>query len=120
MNKDDNNESHNWRTEVVMKPIEHVAKQLQAEGWHILWKSEVEAIAVKSQTSAGEDTDIVGLMDMVGVKLKRVGKEYTGLCHFHDDHTPSLSVNRGKGIWHCFGCGRGGTTQQFLKEWQAR
>ena len=49
MNKDEDNEPHIWRTEVVIKPIENVAKQLEAGGWHILWKSEVEAIAVKSR-----------------------------------------------------------------------
>jgi len=120
MNNDGNNESLNWRTEVVMKPIDHVAKQLQADGWHILWKSEVEAIAIRDNASEKQNLDIVELMENLGIKLKKTGKEYIGLCPFHDDHTPSLSVDRDKSLWHCFGCGRGGTTQQFLKEWQER
>jgi len=120
MNKYEDNEPHTWATEVIMEPIEHVAKQLEAEGWHIRWKSEVEAIAVKSQTPMGRDRDIVELMGMLGVKLKRMGKEYVGLCPFHDDRNPSLSVNREKGLWHCFGCGRGGDSQRFFEEWQQR
>ena len=33
---------------------------------------------------------------------------------------PSLSVNRHNGLWHCFGCGRGGDAQKLLEDWQAR
>jgi hypothetical protein len=109
-----------WNSEVVMKPIEDIAKELEGEGWHIFWKSEVEAIAIKDKALEATDLDIVELIENLGVKFKKIGKEYRGLCPFHDDHGPSLSVNREKGLWHCFGCGRGGTTQQFLKEWQAR
>ncbi len=64
--------------------------------------------------------DLVELFDKLGVKLKRVGKEYMGLCPFHDDRQPSLSVNRDKGVWHCFGYGRGGDVHNFLEEWQSR
>ena len=38
----------------------------------------------------------------------------------HNDHNPSLSVNREKGLWHCFGCGRGGDVLMFIEEWQQR
>lgn len=118
MKKDENKEPYTWRTEVVMKPIEYVANQLQTEGWHIFWKSEVEAVAVKDKTLKSNSLDIVELMGNLGVKLKKTGKEYSGLCPFHDDHIPSLSVNREKGLWHCFGCGRGGNTDEFLNQWE--
>lgn len=39
------------------------------------------------------------------VKLKRAGKEYVGLCPFHEERTPSFSVHPAKGFVHCFGCG---------------
>jgi len=108
-----------WNSEVVMKPIEEIARELETEGWQILWKSEVEAIAVKNKMPGAKDMDIVELMGNLGIKLKKAGKEYVGLCPFHDDRNPSLSVNREKGIWHCFGCGRGGDVHRFIEEWQS-
>jgi hypothetical protein len=108
-----------WEADIVMKPIEEVAKDLEAQGWHILWQSEVEAIAIKAKTIEDGDLDIVELIENLGVKLKKNGKEYTGLCPFHDDHKPSLSVNREKGLWHCFTCGKAGNSYRFVTEWQA-
>ena len=49
-------------------------------------------------------------------KLKKVGKEYKGLCPFHGEKDPSFSVNPVDGRWHCFGCKRGGNTLTFCKE----
>lgn len=113
-------ERPSWDTEVVMKPIEEMANELEAEGWHILWKSEVEAIAIKDESLEATDLDIVDLLENLGVKLKKVGKEYMGLCPFHLEKIPSLSVNREKGLWHCFGCDRGGGAARFIEEWQKR
>ena len=107
-----------WDSEVVMKPIDEVAKELETRGWHVLWRSEVEALAIKGEASGCKDMDIVKLMESLGIKLKKVGAEYVGLCPFHGDHNPSLSVNREKGLWHCFGCGRGGDIHRFVEEWQ--
>lgn len=49
----------------------------------------------------------VDLVEVVGryVKIRRAGREYTGLCPFHDESTPSFTVNPQKGFVHCFGCG---------------
>ena len=45
-----------------------------------------------------------------GIELKPGGNgQYMGLCPFHDDHNPSLSVNADKNIFKCFGCGKSGT-----------
>jgi len=109
-----------WDSEVVMKPIEEIARELEREGWHIFWESEVEAVAIKDRALESADLDIVELIEKLGVRLKKTGKEYAGLCPFHDDHNPSLSVNREKGLWHCFGCGRSGDVRKFVEEWQAR
>jgi len=49
-----------------------------------------------------------------GLQLKRKGKEYVGLCPFHDDHNPSFSVNPSAGLWHCFACDIGGDVHLFL------
>ncbi len=50
------------------------------------------------------------------VNLKRRGANYIGLCPFHDEKTPSFNVNPARGIFKCFGCGKGGDAIAFLKE----
>ena len=49
------------------------------------------------------------------VSLKKAGVTYKGLCPFHGERTPSFTVNRDKGFFHCFGCGRGGDVIKFLE-----
>ena len=50
----------------------------------------------------------------VYVSLRQAGKNYTGLCPFHEEKTPSFSVNDERGFFHCFGCGEGGNAFTFL------
>ncbi len=50
------------------------------------------------------------------VQLKRRGVNYLGRCPFHDEKTPSFSVSPHKGIFKCFGCGKGGSAVSFLME----
>ena len=59
----------------------------------------------------------VDLVDLVGavVPLKRAGERWKGLCPFHQEKTPSFTVNPRLGIFHCFGCGAGGDAFEFLK-----
>src|SRR5690606_7730432 len=45
-------------------------------------------------------------------------KDLVGLCPFHADKTPSFVVTPHKGLWHCFGCGAGGTVLDFLMKSQ--
>ncbi len=56
--------------------------------------------------------------DVVGeyVPLKRVGAHFKGLCPFHQEKTPSFIVSPQKGIWHCFGCHKGGDVFTFVQE----
>ena len=58
----------------------------------------------------------VRLTDVVGrkVKLVRKGRESGGLCPFHNEKTPSFTVNDDKGFYHCFGCGAHGTVIDFV------
>ena len=51
------------------------------------------------------------------VPLKRRGVNYIGLCPFHDEKTPSFNVNPTRGIFKCFGCGKGGDAVSFLMEY---
>lgn len=59
----------------------------------------------------------VDLLEVIGerVALKRKGKEYVGLCPFHDDHKPSMGVNPAKGIFKCWSCGAGGDVIKFVQ-----
>ncbi len=60
-------------------------------------------------------TDIVDLISEY-VRLKKAGANHKGLCPFHKEKTPSFMVNRSKGIFRCFGCGKGGDAFRFLME----
>ncbi len=60
----------------------------------------------------------VNVLDIVEarVKLKRTGKNYSGLCPFHKEKSPSFTVNSDKQFYYCFGCGAGGNSLSFLME----
>ena len=57
----------------------------------------------------------VPLASVIGrsVRLIRKGREYSGLCPFHNEKTPSFTVNEEKGFFHCFGCGAHGDVITF-------
>lgn len=50
------------------------------------------------------------------VKLKKTGRNYTGLCPFHKEKTPSFTVDTSKQLYHCFGCGEGGDLISFIEK----
>jgi DNA primase len=50
------------------------------------------------------------------VSLKKRGANYLGLCPFHSEKTPSFTVSASKGIYKCFGCGKGGNAVNFIME----
>ena len=52
------------------------------------------------------------------VELKKAGVNYKGRCPFHDEKTPSFVVSPTKGIYKCFGCGKGGNSIMFLQDLQ--
>ena len=60
----------------------------------------------------------VEILDVVSdyVPLKKAGRNYKGLCPFHTEKTPSFMVNPERGIFKCFGCGKGGDIFVFLQE----
>ncbi len=59
--------------------------------------------------------DSVDILDVVGqvVALRRRGHRHVGLCPFHQEKTPSFSVDPDKGLFYCFGCGTGGDVIKF-------
>ncbi|MEP1594449.1 MAG: CHC2 zinc finger domain-containing protein, partial [Halieaceae bacterium] len=60
--------------------------------------------------------DIVETVDR-RVKLKKTGKNYSARCPFHDEKTPSFSVNPDKQFYYCFGCGAGGNALGFVMDY---
>jgi DNA primase len=50
------------------------------------------------------------------VRLKKTGKDFSGLCPFHQEKTPSFTVSPVKQIFYCFGCGKGGDVFNFVRE----
>ena len=62
-----------------------------------------------------QSNDIVDIISQY-VHLKRSGRNYFGLCPFHNEKSPSFSVSPDKQIFHCFGCGVGGNVYTFLSK----
>lgn len=62
--------------------------------------------------------DAANIVEVVSdfVSLKRRGANYTGLCPFHNERTPSFSVSPARGICKCFSCGKGGSAVNFIME----
>lgn len=69
----------------------------------------IEAVRARS--------DIVDVISQY-VKLQKKGSSYFGLCPFHNEKSPSFSVNRDKQMYYCFGCGAGGDAYAFLMEYE--
>ncbi len=58
------------------------------------------------------------IVEVIGhrVPLHKIGREYRGLCPFHEEKTPSFSVNEDKGVFHCFGCHESGDVIDFIRK----
>ncbi|API89551.1 DNA primase [Marinilactibacillus sp. 15R] len=72
-------------------------------------------IPEETVTQIREKSDIVNVVSQY-VQLKKSGQNHFAHCPFHEDKTPSFSVNEKKQIFHCFSCGRGGNVFSFLQE----
>lgn len=64
--------------------------------------------------------DQADIVEVIGqfINLKRRGVNYLGLCPFHNEKTPSFNVNPARGIYKCFGCGKGGDVVSFVEEYE--
>lgn len=73
-------------------------------------------ISEETITQVRNATDIVEVVSEFVPNLTRAGKDFKGLCPFHQEKTPSFMVSPSKGIFHCFGCGVGGDIFKFVME----
>ena len=73
------------------------------------------SIHPKTIQEVKEKADIVDVISE-HVVLKKRGKEYVGICPFHDDSKPSMTVSPSKQFYYCFSCGAGGNSIKFLME----
>lgn len=62
----------------------------------------------------------LNIIDVIGEKvtLKKAGRNFKGLCPFHNEKTPSFMVSPDRQVFHCFGCGKGGSVIDFLMEYE--
>src|SRR5947208_1482392 len=64
--------------------------------------------------AASDIVDVIGAV----LPLKRAGANFTALCPFHKEKSPSFNVNTGKQIFYCFGCHKGGDVFTFVREYE--
>jgi DNA primase len=71
-----------------------------------------------SQETIQQIQNRIDILDVVGdfVSIKKKGQNYWACCPFHNEKTPSFSLNPAKGIFKCFGCGKGGDAITFVME----
>jgi DNA primase len=72
----------------------------------------IKASSIEQVKAAADMVDIVSAR----TQLRKVGSRWTGRCPFHEERTPSFSVNAVDKLFHCFGCGKGGDLITFVKE----
>lgn len=73
-----------------------------------------------SQEILGDIRDRIPIVSFIGerIPLKKAGRNYKGLCPFHQEKTPSFMASDEKQIFHCFGCGEGGDIFKFLMKFE--
>lgn len=78
-------------------------------------------MALYTPESIEKVKDAVDMVELVSprTELRRVGTRYQGRCPFHDDRTPSFSVNAEHGLYYCFGCNASGDAIRFVQETEA-
>jgi len=74
----------------------------------------IEQASIQSVIDRADIVEIIGQF----VRLRKRGANYIANCPFHNEKTPSFSVNGVKGIFKCFGCGKGGNVVSFVQEYE--
>ncbi len=77
-------------------------------------------MAIISNDELNKIRNSVNIVDIIGnyINLEKKGKNFFGICPFHNDHTPSMSVSEEKQIFTCFVCGASGNVFSFVKDYE--
>lgn len=70
----------------------------------------------KLKSELKQATDILSVAQDLGIKVQKNGRNFVGICPFHDENTPSFSISQEKQIFKCFGCGKGGDVISLVSE----
>ena len=83
--------------------------------------SSLPGMARYTQDSIERVKDAIDMVELVGARsdLRRAGTQWKGLCPFHDERSPSFSVNPDRKLYYCFGCGVRGDAIAFVRETEA-
>jgi len=83
-------------------------------------KAERRFSGIMTDTAVQEVKDAADILDIIGerVSLSKSGVNYKGLCPFHNEKTPSFTVNPSRQSYYCFGCGEGGDVFSFLMKYE--
>jgi len=75
-------------------------------------------MAIITQASIDQVKAAADMVEIVGARtqLRKTGAQWSGRCPFHDEKTPSFSVDPVGKLFHCFGCGKGGDLITFVRE----
>src|ERR687886_2314251 len=78
-------------------------------------------MALYTKDSIERVKEAVDMVELVGARtdLRRAGAQWMGLCPFHDESSPSFSVNAEHKLYHCFGCGESGDAIGFVQATEA-
>ncbi len=84
-------------------------------------RARVRSVVLMARIKDQSVRDVVAAADIVEVvpqrtSLRKQGSRYVGRCPFHDERTPSFSVNAADKLYYCFGCSRGGDVVRFVQE----
>ena len=74
-------------------------------------------IAAEEVAKIREEADIVEIISDY-IPLTQRGKNFFGVCPFHQDHSPSMSVSREKQMFKCFSCGAAGNVFKFVSDYE--
>ena len=82
-----------------------------------MWRREVRNMAGGGGYDLGEIRRRADIVEIISphVALRKAGRRLTGLCPFHQERTPSFTVDPESGLWHCFGCKAGGDLFRFVE-----
>jgi DNA primase len=108
-----------WRREAFERLLDEAAPApVQPESASAVKPTKLRSAVTPLGERVGRIKQATPIENVVGeyLRLKASGDNLVGLCPFHEDHTPSLTVYPASGTFHCYGCGKHGDVIKFVQE----